>query len=290
MPAAVAPMTCPSGAPPAGAEVTPWRSMSVLDVTSSAVTVSDARLPHVPDDLMTIEQLANATGMSVRNLRSHRTAGLLPPPHVRERVGYYGPEHTERVRLVQELQALGFNLRGIKRLLDETRGDPSQLLSLKRVISMPFETEEPRVYSLEDLAERLGPEIPPDALGKAVDVGLLIPLADGQYEAPAPSLIEIAQEVVARGVPLGHALQVFVKVRERCEQIGREFVRLFLNDTWKPFASDGYPDGRWSEVEQSIERLRPLSSQAVQAIYQLTMSSEVEQAFGRELERLSKRR
>jgi DNA-binding transcriptional MerR regulator len=228
--------------------------------------------------------------MSVRNLRSHRTAGLLPPPHVRDRIGYYGPEHTERVRLVQELQAMGFNLRGIKRLLDETRGDPSQLLSLKRVISAPFETEEPRVYSLEDLAERLGPGVPPDALDKAIEVGLLIPLADGQYEAPAPSLIDIAQEVVARGVPLAHALAAFVKVRERCEQIGREFVRLFLNDVWKPFAGDGYPEGRWSEVEESIERLRPLSSQAVLAIYQITMSSEVERAFGRELERLSRRR
>ena len=64
------------------------------------------------DDLLTIEQLATTTGMSVRNLRSHRTAGLLPPPHVRDRVGYYGPEHTERVRLVQELQSMGFNLKG----------------------------------------------------------------------------------------------------------------------------------------------------------------------------------
>ena len=121
-------------------------------------------------------------------------------------------------------------------------------------------------------------------------MGLLIPLADGQYEAPAPSLIEIAQEVVARGIPLADALSVFTKVRERCEQIGREFVRLFLNDLWKPFVSDGYPDERWGDVVESIERLRPLSSQAVLAIYQLTMSSEVERAFGRELERLSRRK
>jgi DNA-binding transcriptional MerR regulator len=264
--------------------------MPVCDVTSFAVTVYAGTLTVMADELLTIEQLATQTGMSVRNLRSHRTAGLLPAPHVRDRVGYYGPEHTERVRLVQELQAMGFNLRGIKRLLDETRGDPSQLLSLKRVISTPFETEEPRVFTISDLAERFGPDIPPDALEKAVKVGVLIPLADGQFEAPAPSMIDIAAEVVARGVPLEHALSVFVKVRERCEQIGREFVRLFLDDLWKPFAAAGYPDDRWSEVEESIERLRPLSSQAVLAVYQLTMTTEVERAFGRELERLSRRR
>jgi DNA-binding transcriptional MerR regulator len=264
--------------------------MPVGDVTSFAVTVYAGTLTVMADELLTIEQLATQTGMSVRNLRSHRTAGLLPAPHVRDRVGYYGPEHTERVKLVQELQTMGFNLRGIKRLLDETRGDPSQLLSLKRVISTPFETEEPRVFTISDLAERFGPDIPPDALEKAVKVGVLIPLADGQFEAPAPSMIDIAAEVVARGVPLEHALTVFVKVRERCEQIGREFVRLFLDDLWKPFADAGYPDDRWSEVEESIERLRPLSSQAVLAVYLLTMTTEVERAFGRELERLSRRR
>jgi DNA-binding transcriptional MerR regulator len=247
-------------------------------------------VPDGDDDLLTIEELATATGMSVRNLRSHRTAGLLPPPHVRDRIGYYGPEHTERVRLVQELQGMGFNLRGIKRLLDQTKGDPTQILSLKRTISTPFETEEPRVYSVADLAEKLGPEIPVDSLEKAVQLGLLIPVRDGQYEAPAPSLIDIAAEVVARGVPLEHALAVFVKVRERCEQIAREFVRLFLDDLWKPFSGAGYPVERWHDVEESIERLRPLSSQAVLAVYQLTMTSEVERAFGRELERLSRRR
>jgi DNA-binding transcriptional MerR regulator len=264
--------------------------MPVTDVTSFAVTLHAATLTAVADELLTIEQLANATGMSVRNLRSHRTAGLLPPPHVRDRIGYYGPEHTERVRLVQELQAMGFNLRGIKRLLDQTRGDPSQLLSLKRAISTPFETEAPRVYTVADLAERLGPDIPADALERALDVGVLIPLADGQYEAPAPSLIDIAAEVVARGVPLEHAVAVFEKVRERCEQIAREFVRLFLDDLWKPFADAGYPEDGWHEVEDWIDRLRPLSSQTVLAVYQLTMSTEVERAFGRELERLSRRR
>jgi DNA-binding transcriptional MerR regulator len=241
-------------------------------------------------DELTIEELSARTGMTVRNLRSHRTAGLLPPPLVRDRVGLYGREHVERVQLVQELQAMGFNLRSIKRLLDQTHGQPSQLLNLKRAVSSPFESEAPRIYAAQELVEIFGPDVPPDAVATAIEVGLLVPLPDGQFEAPAPTLIDIAQEVVSRGVPLAHALAVFMKVRERCEAIGREFVRLFLDDLWKPFEAAGYPDERWQEVVDSIERLRPLSSQAVLVIYQLTMTGEVEQAFGRELERLSKRR
>ncbi|MGO8906567.1 MAG: hypothetical protein ACLQMH_13225 [Solirubrobacteraceae bacterium] len=40
----------------------------------------------------------------------------------------------------------------------------------------------------------------------------------------------------------------------------------------------------------SIERLRPLSSAVLVAAYQLTMSKEIERAFGRELTRLTKRK
>jgi hypothetical protein len=80
------------------------------------------------------------------------------------------------------------------------------------------------------------------------------------------------------------------KVRERCQAIGREFVRLFLDDVWAPFVDDGYPDERWREVVAAIEHLRPLSSRAVLAIYQVTMTREVEVAFGKEVERIARGR
>src|SRR5688572_9583230 len=76
------------------------------------------QLQAVADDVvydMTIDDLAREVGLSVRNLRSHQARGLLPPPQVRKRVGYYGPEHVDRVRLIQELQGEGMKLEGIKR-------------------------------------------------------------------------------------------------------------------------------------------------------------------------------
>jgi hypothetical protein len=127
-------------------------------------------------------------------------------------------------------------------------------------------------------------------LARAEQVGLLTSLGDGRYEVPMPSLLDAAEEVVGRGVPLKHALTVISKVREHCRAIAREFVRLFLEDLWKPFAAADYPQERWSEVIESIDRLRPISSRTLLAVYQLTMSHEVEQAFGRETERLTKRR
>jgi len=82
-------------------------------------------------EALTIEQLASESGMTVRNIRAHRARGLLPAPEVRERVGYYGPEHVARLKLIQQMQADGFNLRAIQRLL-ELGGGAAALLGDER--------------------------------------------------------------------------------------------------------------------------------------------------------------
>src|SRR2546428_1976687 len=92
------------------------------------------------EQTLTIEQLAAESGMTVRNIRSHRARGLLPAPEVRDRVGYYGPEHVTRLRLIQELQSEGFNLKGVERLLEQSPGPAEQFLSFKRALGASFET------------------------------------------------------------------------------------------------------------------------------------------------------
>ncbi len=74
---------------------------------------------------LTIEQLAAQSGMSVRNIRSHQARGLLAPPEVRLRVGYYGPDHLAQLRLIRDLQDEGFNLAGSSGCSTTPRGRPS---------------------------------------------------------------------------------------------------------------------------------------------------------------------
>lgn len=238
---------------------------------------------------LTIEELAAESRMTVRNIRSHRARGLLPPPEVRDRVGYYGPGHVARLRMIQELQAEGFNLKGIERLLEQSPGPAEQFLSFKREVGASFETEEPKSFTRAELAERFGAD-DESSLKQAVTAGALVPIGEDRYEAPVPSLLDAAEGVIAQGVPLGHALAVLSKVRDRCKSVAREFVRLFLEDVWKPFEEAGYPEERWPEVREALDQLRPLSTQALMAIYQLTMSDEVDSAFGRQLERISRKK
>jgi DNA-binding transcriptional MerR regulator len=236
---------------------------------------------------LTIEQLSAESGMTVRNIRSHRARGLLPAPEVRDRVGYYGAEHVARLRMIQELQSEGFNLKGIERLLEQSPGPAEQFLSFKRALGASFETEEPQSFTREELIERFGTDSD-DALKQAIEAGGLVPLGDDRYEARVPSLLDAAEGVLAQGVPLNHALVVLSKVQDRCKSVAREFVRLFLEDVWKPFEEAGYPEEQWPEIRAALDQLRPLSTQALMGIYQMTMSDEVDAAFGKQLERLSK--
>src|SRR3954453_3738286 len=125
---------------------------------------------------LTIEELSSQTGMTVRNIRSHRARGLLPAPEVRDRIGYYGPEHVTRLRMIQELQAEGFNLKGIERLLEQSPGPAEQFLSFKRALGASFETEEPQTFSREELMTRFPSENPDETLKRSIDAGALIPV------------------------------------------------------------------------------------------------------------------
>jgi DNA-binding transcriptional MerR regulator len=237
---------------------------------------------------LTIEQVAQQTGMSVRNIRAYQSRGLLPPPEVRASTGYYGPEHVARLRLIREMQADGYNLNAIKRLISGSPGAAEQVLGLKQLVSRSFETEASAVFTAEELAERFGGQS--DQFAKAQELQLLIPLGGGRYEVPNPSLLRAAEDLMGRGVPLSAALAVVERIRRHCEGVSRAFTKLFLDEVWKPFERAGMPEERWPEVVEAIERLRPLASDALLAVFGQTMTQEVESAFGKVLERRTKQK
>ncbi|HXS33440.1 MAG TPA: MerR family transcriptional regulator [Solirubrobacterales bacterium] len=237
---------------------------------------------------LTVEQLAYETGMSVRNIRNHQSRGLLPPPEVRARIGYYGPKHVARLRLIQEMQGEGFKLSAISRLIGEHGADAERFVGLRQAVTAPFATEASEVLSREELVERFQVE---DArlLAKAQKLGLLIDLGGERYEAPSPALLRAAEDVLKMGISLSAALAAIEKLNRNSQSSARTFVNLFVEELWKPFDEAGRPDEGWAEIIESIERLRPLAVEALNATFRLTLTSEVEKAFGEVLERRKKR-
>jgi DNA-binding transcriptional MerR regulator len=240
---------------------------------------------------MTIEQLAAETGMTVRNIRAHQARGLLAPPEVRLRVGYYGPEHVAQLRLIRDLQTEGFNLGGIKRLLDDAEGTAQRLVEFRHALTEAHQEAAETMTSAE-LARRfrVGGREGVRVLGRAERLGLLRSVGGDAYEAPSPSLLAVTEEVVAHGISLDAALGVFEEIERHCDGVARAFVRVFLSEVWRPFQRARMPSARWPEIDRAIERLRPLSSQAVLAILERRMGAQIDAAFGDTAERLEERR
>jgi DNA-binding transcriptional MerR regulator len=242
---------------------------------------------------MTIDALAQRTGMTVRNIRAHQSRGLLPPPEIEGRTGYYGPEHVARIELISEMQADGFNLAAIKRLLQNRPGSDSEMLGFKRALMAPWEDEEHEFITANELFQRLRLDVDnpnPARLERAVKMGFLIDHGEGRFEIPSPTLFRAAEELRSLGIEADTALDVLDEIERGSRSIARAFVTLFVEQVWRPFGESGQSDSEWPDVRNAIERLRPLATDAVMAVFRRTMTEAVEQRFGEELERRSESR
>ncbi len=233
---------------------------------------------------LTIDQLAQAAGLTVRNVRSYQSRGLIPPPDVQGRVGYYGAEHLARLALIREMQAQGFNLAAIAHLLEQAAGASEEILGFTRSLMTPFETETPEIVERGELLQRLGGQIEPKLIAQAEKLGLVIPIGEDSFEVPSPTLLGAGERLVALGVPFDAALDTMDKLRRDTQRIAQAFVRIFLEFIWKPFDEAGRPESEWPHVQAALDQLRPLASEALTAAFQPTMTKAVEVAFGKQID------
>jgi DNA-binding transcriptional MerR regulator len=243
----------------------------------------------MPDADLTIDELARRTGMTVRNLRAHQSRGLLPPPQVRGRTGYYGAEHVARVELIKELQADGFNLEAIRRLIENAGGSTSEVLRFTRAARETFEEEPPEVVTVSELARRWGEAGDPRLLDRAITLGLLRPLGDERLEERSPRLARAGAELARLGIPAERTLDVLDALRRHADGVAHAYVELFLDQVWRPFDEAGRPPDRWPAVMDALERLRPLATESLLAMFALVMTDAVDEAVGEQLARESRR-
>ena len=239
---------------------------------------------------MTVDELAREAGMTVRNVRAHQSRGLLQPPEVRGRTGYYGADHLARLQFISELQAEGFNLGAIRRIIENApQASGREALDFTRALTTAFSEERPEVISTEELAEPLGEQGTPELVRRVVKLGLLRDLGDGRFEVRSPRLRQASEELVALGVPLETAVDLLRTLRRHSEAVAKAYANLFVEHVWRPFEQAEGEDADWSDLSDALERLRPLAAQSLLATFQLVMADTVEQTLERELERIAER-
>jgi DNA-binding transcriptional MerR regulator len=198
---------------------------------------------------------------------------------VQGRTGFYNEEHLARIELTREMQGEGLNLEAIRRVLDSTEGSSSEIVDFARAVRAPFEDETPEIFEPGELAEIWGAkELDPKLIRRGEKLGILRELPDGKIEALSPRLQRAGGALVELGVTPNSALDTAGKLRRQADAAARTFVDLFVKEIWEPFDKAGRPEEDWPKVRNALDRVRPLASDAVLAMFQIAMGEATEKA------------
>ncbi|GAA4745227.1 MerR family transcriptional regulator [Gordonia alkaliphila] len=226
-----------------------------------------------------IAELAEVSGVSVRNIRVYQDRGLLPPPELRGRSGWYSEEHLVRLNLISSLLNRGYTFATISELLIAAsrgmkvehvlRGKPrpaGRLRSLKRAATI----------TITELRKTLGASDRSIALSQKL--GLLA--KDGtQFAVRNPELLEGAEVLVKGGIDIDTLLDRWLRVESDLADVAASFVSI-ITDKYFDENLPTLSEQSVSELAELINTVRPMAHDIVETAFSKALDAEISKAIG----------
>ncbi|MFD7715324.1 MerR family transcriptional regulator [Streptomyces sp. NPDC059814] len=217
-----------------------------------------------------IEDLAHASGATVRTIRAYQDRGLLPTPERRGRANVYRDTHLARLRQIADLLDRGYTLASIKELLEawDTGRGLGGVLGLVAEVHGPWTDERADRITRAELEVKFGGTSDDRAVAEAVDLGVLepIPGRDDEFLVPSPQELAVAVELYAAGVPLSAISGHLRELRGQVERIASRFLEFTTEHVFARYLGHRPPtDADAAEAASMVRRLRPLAQQTVDA-------------------------
>ncbi|WP_067694243.1 MerR family transcriptional regulator [Nocardia jejuensis] len=211
----------------------------------------------------TIDELARAADSTVRSVRVYHERGVLPPPDVRGRTGYYGAEHLNRVRTISRLLDRGIKLNGIKELLAAfDRGDDlGDLLGVSdpNQSMTPAHTDEATITAA-DLQNRFAGV--PNGFARVVATGAFEPVDATTYRVADPVVAGLLDQLENIGVPIADALHEAERMKADCDRISRRVVDLAREHAWERYADSDRTPQDLTDLTARVDILRSIPGRA----------------------------
>jgi DNA-binding transcriptional MerR regulator len=240
--------------------------------------------PQPDGTSLTIDELAQRVGMTVRNLREWRTLGLLPRAEIRGRVGYYDPAVVARIEGIQRLHAEGFPLELIRRMLDMSGDLGDEVMRFAGALRAPFREQDAPVVDLAEWESRWGAS-GPDDLHRALELGLIRERADGRLEFASARVARVGEALHALGLSLQEILDATAEIRANADRIADLFEQVWLRHVWQPFIDAGMPEDSLPRLQETLAQVQPLAMDAVVALFTVAMEAKIEEGIAREVAR-----
>lgn len=254
---------------------------------------SAARVPADGSE-MTVEALSARTGVSVRNIRAYQTAGLMPPPRLKGRLGLYDVEHQGKLELIRDLRQQGFRLEAIKGMLEKTpEGAWSEYSLISELFSTTFFTvEAPKRKAVKEMAAHWHTTATPEQKERLARNGLYRPIGDDEFEMLSPALERIGIQLADLGVPLDTVLDLQDSLIKHTRAIAKSYVEeLFLTMAQALAEAHREAKKRGTVVDPKVvesmkalfERLRPLAIGSVSAAFPVVLQQEFDRSIQKQL-------
>jgi DNA-binding transcriptional MerR regulator len=222
----------------------------------------------------TIDELARQAGTTSRNIRAYQERGLVPPPRLAGRVGYYNEGHLARLRHIAQLLDRGFSLASIRELFEawERGYGLADVLGFEEALAAPWDHEPSGLLSEEELTETFGGD--PRQLAQAVRLGLL-ETEDDRYRVPSPRLLDAGRELVASGIPLSAILEEAQRLMTDLDGVAERWVDMFRDYLWSGYVARGMPVEELQSMTDFLRRIRPLLGSIVGPLLAQAMERQV---------------
>jgi DNA-binding transcriptional MerR regulator len=218
------------------------------------------------EELLTIEQLAASTGLSVRTTRYYSGLGLLPAPVRRGRLAYYGPHHRARVELIRTLQDHGFTLAAIERHLAEIPlSATSEELAVHRALLTAWKPGAWEQVSRDALDDRAGRPLGEEDLRWLTDVGAV--QARGEEFQVLP-LLRLAVELKDAGMPGEAITDADDAVRRHMGALADELTGILRDRVLTRYQDTDLAPGHAEQLPRVLANLRALTLDAIVNAFQ----------------------
>ena len=239
-----------------------------------------------------IDELAQRSGTTVRNIRAYQERGLVPPPRRQGRIGLYSEAHVIRLRLISDLLERGYTLNNIAELLSawERGQDIASVLGFEAAIGGPWSEEEPLLMGADELTNVLRPRDgsnPEESLTEAIALGLLEPEGD-RFRVRNPHALKVGALLIGAGVPIKAMLGTGLRLRDDIEDVARQFVDLVDVHVIEPLG-DAIQGEDVPRLARLVEELRPLAKAMVDVEFSLAMERQIWARFGERLRKFADR-
>jgi DNA-binding transcriptional MerR regulator len=177
-----------------------------------------------------LDELARRAKVASTTIRLYRSKGLLAPPRLEGRTGWYDESHLSRLRLIARLQAEGHSLAGIADLLEQWE----QGRSLDAVIGVEAELDAllGDVHAVVlDVTEVLkhfpAGSMTPDLMQRAASLELIDLTSDGTVRVADRRFLETGAALAHLGVPLDVILDEWEALVAHTDKIADRFINVF---------------------------------------------------------------